>query len=107
MYGSPARILTPNVKSPDCLSLFHIVDEFLVRCCTVWDAPTKPFWQALDIQPTSFLARLYLSACLRRWHASDPQPCMLCALLQLSEQTGPALGISWADNNSCNATEAA
>jgi hypothetical protein len=25
-------------------------------------------------------------------------------LLQLSEETGPALGISWADNNTCNAT---
>ncbi len=36
-FGTPARIVTPNVKSPDCLSLFHIIDEFLVRrpgrCC--------------------------------------------------------------------------
>ncbi|GAB4818091.1 hypothetical protein N2152v2_005137 [Parachlorella kessleri] len=29
-FGTPARIVTPNVKSPDCLSLFHIIDEFLL-----------------------------------------------------------------------------
>lgn len=29
-YGTPARVVTPNIKSPDCLSIVHIVDEFLL-----------------------------------------------------------------------------
>lgn len=123
-FGTPARITTPNVKSPDCDSIFHIVDEFLVG----WPpsalalAPLSPL-VAWPLSMPACLPALLCHAGLLRLpcpeyllpamsHLTGTAPThshppispawcysgvtVLCSAVQLANATGPALGISWA-----------